>query len=176
MQGAWEAGGSIVTFVMVLPILAVLLCAALDFGRIVVCQMMLSDASYAALNWSCERVSQGARTPLAADAARRAALAAAPALDGADFSVEIVVGEASEEKFARRIYSEADGSFSKEDVQVSACDVKSRAKLKAPYLTVVGRAVAAAGGSSDGTFTLEALSQRRAYAPEGGSHVLQGNG
>lgn len=159
------------TFVMVLPLLAVFLCAALDFGRVVICQMMLTDASYAALSWSCDQVSQGARTPLAADAARRATLAAVPALDGSDLIVDVVVGEASEEGFVRRMYSEESDSFMQESVRLAACDVKAHAKLKAPYLTPVGRAVALAGGSSDGMFALEALAQRRAYAPEGGAHV-----
>lgn len=156
---------------MVLPLLAVFLCAALDFGRVVICQMMLTDASYAALSWSCDQVSQGARTPLAADAARHAALAAAPALDGSGLSVDVAVGEASEERLVRRMYSEESDSFTKENVRLAACNVKARAKLKAPYLTPVGRAVAVAGGSSDGTFALEAFAQRRAYAPEGGTHV-----
>ena len=163
-----EAGSSAVTFVMVLPLLCIFLCAALDFGRVVSCQMMLSDAAHAAADWGGEKISAGTTLPLANAAAREAALKAAPALAGDGFDVEVSCGRPSEVGFTRRVYSPESGTFSATKVQLGSREVEARATFKGTYLTVVGRAVAAASGAADGSFSLEATARRSAYEPEGG--------
>lgn len=162
-----EAGSSAVTFVMVLPLLCIFLCAALDFGRVVSCQMMLSDAAHAAADWGGEKISAGTALPLVNAAAREAALKAAPALAGDGFDVEVSCSRPLEVGFTRRVYSPESGTFSATKVQLESREVEACATFKGTYLTVVGRAVAAAGGAADGSFSLEATARRSAYEPEG---------
>ena len=163
-----EAGSSAVTFVMVLPLLCIFLCAALDFGRVVSCQMMLSDAAHAAVDWGGEKISAGTTLPLVNAAAREAALKAAPALSGDGFDVEVSCSRPSDVGFTRRVYSSGSGTFSTTNVQLSSREVEARATFTGTYLTVVGRAVAVASGAADGSFSLEATAWRSAYEPEGG--------
>ena len=166
-----EVGSSVVTFVMVLPLLSLFLCAALDFGRVITCQMMLSDATYAACAYGTGKVSQGAALPIDAQAARQAALDAAPALAGSGFEVDVSCDRASEVGFTRRIYSPESGSFASRSVRLSSCEVTAHATFKGRYLTVVGWAVAAASGAADGSFSLEASASGNAYEPEGDDHA-----
>ncbi len=157
---------------MVLPLLALFLCAALDFGHVVLCQIALSDAAHAAASWGCEKISQGTNLPLSADAARKAALEAAPSLEGDGFNLQIdTSARSSKVGFSRKTFSEEDGGFVTQNVQLESRDVTVHATFSGTYLTVVGKAVAMASGSSNGLFVLEANSCRSAYEPEGNDYA-----
>ena len=73
-----ERGGSVVSFVLALPILLAFFCAAVDLGRAVFLGMALEDAAYAACRAVCSEGAEGATS----DALRDAVLLEAPALSG----------------------------------------------------------------------------------------------
>lgn len=149
-----ERGGSVVSFVLALPILLAFFCAAVDLGRAVFLGMALEDAAYAACRAVCSEGAEGATS----DALRDAALLEAPALsgDGLTLEVSVQVGEVQRERYAHRLFDAETGSFLERPSQTACRPVRVALRLKGTYLTSVGALAATASGEGEAGFSYEA--------------------
>lgn len=170
---AWklrEAGSSAVTFVLALPILAVFLCCAIDFGRVVFLNMALEDAAHAA----CQEASQASSRlegGVAEEAVRAAVFAEAPALgaDGLDVSVRVGFGEPHESLIPHHVSEGGGKGHSVRHFALSSRQIEAEVTLSGRFLTPVGAAALALQGQDpNGGFTYRASAMCAADAPVGG--------
>lgn len=154
-QACAEQGGSVVAFVVSLPILLVFLCGVLDVGRAVFLRVAVDDAAHAA----CAAVSTapaGGATPIAYDAALRAA----PALGAEGLAMRVVVEYEAEEvvSYDHHVYVDAGESFETRPVRLLRQPVEVAVRLEGRYLTPIGNALAAVAGNVEGRFSYESRS------------------
>lgn len=149
-----EVGGSIVAFLLVLPLLLTFLFAVVDLGRTVFLNMALEDAASAACRVAC---ASGEETP-SQEALRVEALAASPALGNGELSLKVQVsrGEPVNDAQVLRIFDEEAGTFVEYPAQRAHRSVRVELALEGVYLTPVGSLIAAASGRADSTFEYRA--------------------
>ncbi len=150
-----ERGGSVVAFVVSLPILLVFLCGILDIGRAVFLRVSVDDAARAACI-AASTAPVGGATPIAYDAVLRAA----PALGAEGLVVDVVVEYGAEEVVAydHRVYVDAGESFEACPVRLLRRPVEVAVRLEGRYLTPIGNALAAVAGNAEGRFSCESCS------------------
>lgn len=154
-QACAERGGSVVAFVVSLPILLAFLCGILDIGRAVFLRVSVDDAARAACA-AASTAPVGGATPIAYDAA----LGAAPALGAEGLAVDVAVEYEAEEVVAyeHRVYVDAGEAFEARPMQLLRRPVQVAVLLEGRYLTPIGDALAAAAGNAEGRFSYESRS------------------
>lgn len=154
--GGSEFGGSVVTFVIALPLLLTFLCAVLDLGRTVFLHIAIDDAAHAAC-----RVAASVPVGSASEQAVRAAsLAASPALASNDLRLTATVdyGEAESVSYPHHVYDGAAGGFEELPAEARRRRVNVSVRLEGSYLTPFGTLLSAAAGRDDSGFSYRAES------------------
>lgn len=164
-----EAGGSVIVFVMALPLIALFLCALIDLGRVVFIQMAIDDAAQAACRLACEGVSAGDGAASAQSAAERA-VSAALQTDPAAISTQVQanVGAVERVEYSRRRYSVQDRRFVEAASGVESRKVEVAVTARITSLTPIGHACARATGVDDGRFCVEAQAAGVAWIAQKG--------
>ena len=145
-----EVGGSVVSFLLVLPVLLTFLFAVVDLGRTVFLNMALEDAAFATCRVACASAEQ---TSSEAEL-RAAALSASPALggEGLALTARVQQGDPVAEERVLRIFDEEQGAFAEYPAQTAHRTVRIELVLEGTYLTPVGSLIATASGREDATF------------------------
>lgn len=165
-----EAGGSAVSFILVLPILATLLCAIVDFGRFAFVGAQLQSATQAACQWACGQVSSGGGAQLDGEQALAAALDACPALNNSEFRIVVKpsCSAVSETGYQCRSFNAKSGEFDERDDSITSVEVSVSSTLEASSLTPVG--LVAFSSQNAGTFCLSSYAVRTVYVAPGSHH------
>lgn len=158
-----EAGGSAVSFVMVLPILMVLMCAIVDLGRLTFMETELESATQTA----CKRVadqllSSDSAVPSESDMAK-AVLDASPSLSsfGARCSATCQISDTPNIAYQRHRFDSESGSFADEDALMSGAEIRVFSTLESGYLTPVGQLL-----SDSGAFSLSSQAVRTVFTSQ----------
>ena len=162
-----EAGGSAVSFVMVLPLLATLVCAIVDLGRIAYVGAELENATQAACRWASEQVSYTGSVQLREEDALKVALSASPSLDSPDFrcSVKPQCSAVPETAYQRHSFNKASGLFDVQDDSLKSVEVSVASTLEGTSLTPVGRVAFSSDGNA-GRFALSSRAVRTVYVSQ----------
>lgn len=144
-EGSAERGSSVVTFVIALPLLLLFLFAVVDLGRSVFLSMALDDAAHAV----CREASEHPAGDVEESQLRKAAFAAAPALDRDDVRLDVSVryGEVEDRTYAHRFYDEATGTYDERASHARSRSVEVELVLEGGYLTPLGAALPGGVGS-----------------------------
>lgn len=168
-HGMRELGSSAVSFVMVLPILAVLLGAVVDLGRVVLAGIELDCATQAVSRWASSEVSQGAARIFSDGSASEVLLESSSTLRMADFDCKASVqcSDVAKTSYEQKSYSEKSGSFQQQDATISCIEITVQSTLKGRCITPVGSALAALSGSDAGQYALSSRASRTVRIEEG---------
>lgn len=161
-----ECGGSVVMFVVALPLLLVFLFAVVDLGRTVFLYMALDDAAHAA----CRAASGLAAGEASRAELEHAALAASPGLksDALHLDVSASYGELEEASYAHRWYDESIKGFVELPSIASRRTVEVECVLRGAYLTPLGKVLSLAEGEGS-SFVYEVCVQGVCDETIGGS-------
>lgn len=153
---------------MVLPMLAVLMCAIVDLGRLAFVGAELESATQAACRWASEQVAAGSGSRLDEGDATRVALAAAPSLGASDLhcSVKPACSRATTAEFQRHSYDSDSESFTEQADSISSVTVSVSSVLEGSYLTPLGGLVTGSAGPT-GAFSLSAEAERTVHVAQG---------
>ena len=158
-KGRSERGGSVVAFVIALPLLLLFLFAVVDLGRSVFLSMALDDAAHAV----CEAASGHPAGDVAESQLREAAFAAAPALDRDDLHLDVSV------RYEHRFYNERTDAYDERTSFARSRPVEVSLVLEGAYLTPLGAGLSS-GGEGSGRFAFRAQVRGAADATvEGGA-------
>ena len=166
-KGRSERGGSVVAFVIALPLLLLFLFAVVDLGRSVFLSMALDDAAHAV----CEAASGHPAGDVAESQLREAAFAAAPALDRDDLHLDVSVryGEFEDRPYEHRFYNERTDAYDERTSFARSRPVEVSLVLEGAYLTPLGAGLSS-GGEGSGRFAFRAQVRGAADATgEGGA-------
>lgn len=143
-----QRGGSVVVLVMSLPLVLLLLCAALDFGRLVFLHMELENA---AAN-ICRDVEEGTMTTCGVDALSAVAFEVSPSLeaDGLTLSIDFDFAESEEGSYRHRFYSRVDDGFVGRLSHTRERPFEVTLSLEGDCLTPIGGLMAPMFGGVDG--------------------------
>lgn len=154
-----EAGGSAVSFVMVLPILITLMCAIVDLGRLAFIGTELESATQTVCRRMADQVSlSGVALPSSCDITE-ALSDASPSLSslGVRCSATCRVSDTPDISYQRHRFDAETGLFIDENASMRAAKIEVSSTLEGDYLTPVGQILSAGGGA---TFGLSAQATR----------------
>lgn len=154
-----EAGGSAVSFVMVLPILITLMCAIVDLGRLAFMGTELESATQTVCRRMADRVSlSGAALPSSCDITEALSDASpSPSSLGVRCSATCRVSDTPDISYQRHRFDAETGLFIDENASMRAVKIEVSSTLEGDYLTPVGQILSAGGGA---TFGLSAQATR----------------
>lgn len=159
MKGrADERGQATVETMLFLPILIVFLLFLFDMGRYVIIWTSVEQASARVATMSYEQISG----PDALQAARSAALQAAPNLDPSKLAVAVDEGHPSDSSYSHKLYDEGTGTFESRPSTVSTLPVTFTVTYDDTWLTFIGGAISAARGNGEPVIDI-AISKAREY-------------
>lgn len=160
-----EAGGSAVSFVMVLPILITLVCAIVDLGRLAFIEAELDNATQMACKWASSQLSLENKSNLGSQEVLRAVKEASPSLasPGLRCSAELQRSEASSTDYVRHSFNAETGSFEDQADSVASIKVSVSATVEGAYLTPLGSLLSQ---ENDGSFSLSAQAVRTVHVAE----------
>lgn len=161
-----EAGGSAVSFVMVLPILMSLMCAIVDLGRLTIMEAELESATQTACGRMVDQIASSDSAAPNDHEVTRAVVDASPSLSsfGARCSATCRVSDAPSVSYQRHRFDSASGLFVDEDASMNSVEVQVSSTLEGDYLTPVGLVLSRDGG---GTFSLSSQAVRTVLKTQG---------
>lgn len=161
-----EAGGSAVSFVMVLPILVTLLCAIVDFGRLAFVGAELEGATQSACKWACAEVSLTGKVSPTDREIVQVMKETAPSLGlfGSGCSAKLQCLDVSETTYLQRSFNAESESFDEHIESMPSLQVSVSSTLEGAYLTPLGSLLSQKG---DGTFSLSAQAVRTVHVGQG---------
>ena len=156
-QSFRQQGSSVVTFLLVLPLLCGLICAIIDFGRFAYLQLELNSATQAACSNACNNSLNGV-----SGTAMKNKLASSIQNDpefsrsGFNCKVDVQLKNKSNTKFDSFSYTgsqsysaSSSGSFTSREVSLKSYEVIVNSTLSCAYLTPIGAALSSAAGSGN---------------------------
>lgn len=154
-----EAGGSAVSFVMVLPILIALACAIVDLGRLVFVGAELDSATQAACKWASGQLSVDGMKSISNQEISQAVRDASPSLTSAGLrcSATLRCSDAADVVYTRRSYHAESGVFEEQADLASRVEVSVSSTLEGSYLTPLGLVLSSQG---NGIFDLSSCAVR----------------
>ena len=169
-----EQGSSVVSFVMVLPLLAVLTGAIVDLGRIALAGIELDCATQAVSRWASTDVSQGSARVFSDASASGVLRESSSALRLPDFDCKASVycSDVERTSYERKSYNEKSGSFQQQSDAIACVEVSVCSTLTGRCITPIGNALVGLSGSDAGRFTLSSQASRVVRINEkGGEHA-----
>lgn len=160
-----EAGGSAVSFVMVLPILITLVCAIVDLGRLAFIEAELDNATQTACKWASSQVSLANKSDLGSQEVLQAVKEASPSLasPGLRCSAKLQRSEASSVAYLRHSFNAETDSFEDQVDSIASSKVSVFATVEGTYLTPLGSLLSQ---GNDGSFSLSAQAVRTVHVAE----------
>ena len=166
-QSFRQQGSSVVTFLLVLPLLCGLICAIIDFGRFAYLQLELNSATQAACSNACNSSLNGV-----SGTAMKNKLASSIQNDpefsrsGFNCKVDVQLKNKSNTKFDSFAYTgsqsysaSSSDSFTSREVSLKSYEVIVNSTLSCAYLTPIGAALSSAAKMGSGNIELNAHAQ-----------------